>query len=240
MSIATATLEMTVGQMVVERPLRARIFEKLGIDYCCGGKRPLADACDEKGLDLDAVLAQLAEVDAARPTGEQDWASASMTELADHIEQDHHAYLRQELPRLDTLTEKIARVHGPNHPELVKLREVFVAVRAELESHMLKEERILFPLCRELDQPGPFEEFHCGSVQNPIRVMLHEHDFVGNALATFRELTDGYTPPLDACNTYRATLASLAELEADTHLHIHKENNILFPKAIAAEAARRR
>lgn len=229
-------LTVTVGQLVVERPSRARIFEKFGIDYCCGGKIPLVEACQQKDIDVQKVLAALEEESTSPKTRERDWSTASLTELAAHIEATHHAYLRQELPRLDYLTGRVANAHGRRRPELLELREAFLAFKAELDLHMIKEERMLFPMCRELDSATSAPSFHCGSVQNPVAVMIHEHDNAGHSLERFRQLTDGYQAPPDACNTYRAMLASLSELESDMHQHVHKENNILFPRAIALEA----
>jgi regulator of cell morphogenesis and NO signaling len=158
-----------------------------------------------------------------------------MTELADHIEQTHHAYLREELPRLTGLVGKIREVHGERHPKLVEVQRVFLGLRDELMMHMMKEEQVLFPMIRQMEASDNEPSFDCGSVDNPIRVMEHEHDNAGNALARLNELTGGYLPPADACNTYRATLSGLQELELDLHLHIHKENNILFPRASERE-----
>jgi regulator of cell morphogenesis and NO signaling len=229
--------ETTVGQLVSERPARARVFEKFGIDYCCGGKKPLEQACSDKGVDLQKVLDDLRAAEQQGSPDDTDWVKATMTELAEHIQQTHHAYLKQELPRLDAITNKVAAVHGDRHPEMVQVREVFVNLKAEMESHMAKEEMILFPLCRKLDTAKEAFASHCGSVQNPIRVMIAEHEDAGHALEQFRTLTHDYTPPTDACNTFRALLDSLRQLEADMHQHVHKENNILFPRAIEAEAA---
>lgn len=230
--------QAAVGQLVRERPARARVFERFGIDYCCGGRRPLDQACRERQLDLGLVLDALNELDPhAHGADAADWSTAPMGELADHIEATHHAYLRRELPRLAGLLEKVVAAHGDRHPELWDVRMVFAGLKAELENHMLKEERILFPMVRQLERAATLPRFHCGSVGNPIVVMEHEHDAAGAALASLRSLTDGYTPPAGACNTYRALLDGLAELEADLHLHIHKENNILFPRARDAEAA---
>lgn len=224
----------TVGQFVVERPARARVFERLGIDYCCGGKKPLEQACRDKNLDLQNVLAALDQSDTHTvPT--QDWSNATLTALADHIETTHHQYLKRELERLDFFTEKMARKHGPAKPELVALREVFVTLRQDLEQHLAKEEQILFPLCRQMEAAGGLVPSHCGSVGNPIAVMVREHEDAGELLARMREVTHDYAVPEDACNTYRAVYASLQEMEADLHEHIHKENNILFPRAIEVE-----
>lgn len=231
-----SNLETTVGEMVVQRPGRARVFEKLGIDYCCGGKKPLELACRDKGLDTAAVLRQLAEAEQERSAVEQDWAARSLTDLTRHIEQTHHAYLKQELPWLDQISQKVALVHGKKHPEMLRVREIFVNFKAELDSHMMKEEQILFPLCRGFESQQALPN-HCGSVRNPIRVMIAEHDDAGAALEQFRGLTHDYTPPAEACNTYRALLEGLRQLELDMHQHVHKENNILFPRAIQAEAA---
>jgi regulator of cell morphogenesis and NO signaling len=227
----------TVGQYVVERPARARVFENFGIDYCCGGKKPLEQVCLDKKIDLQQVLAALEQADAPNASAE-DWSQASMTELADHIEARHHQPLKRELERLDFFTEKMARKHGTDKPELVAVRELFVALRQDLEQHLAKEEQILFPLCRQLEAAGGPVASHCGSVANPIAVMVREHEGAGELLARLRAVTHDYTVPEDACNTFRAVYASLAELEADLHVHIHKENNILFPRAIEVERGR--
>ncbi len=232
---------ISVGQYVVERPSRARVFERLGIDYCCGGKEPLARACEKKGLNPRMVLEAIERGDAQPSVAEQpDWSRAPLTELADHIESEHHSYMREELPRLSSLIERLVEAHGERHPELLGCREVFDSLRRELEPHMAKEEQILFPMIRELEASATLPKFHCGSLRNPIRAMEREHDGAARALSRLRELTGDYTPPGDACNTYRAAFAGLVELEADLHRHIHKENNILFPRAIAAEESLKR
>ena len=228
----------TVGQMVVERPQRSRVFDRLHIDYCCGGKRTLEEACTKRGLDLKAVIAELeafdaeaeTQPDAVRP------ANLTMTELADDIERTHHAYLREELPRLGNLVKKVSAVHGQAHPWLTGLTSVYAELVAELEPHMLKEEQILFPMIRELDQAATAPSFHCGSVGNPIKMMEMEHQNAGAALDRIREMTTDYEIPEGACNSFRAMLSGLEHLEADLHLHIHKENEILFPKASEMEA----
>jgi regulator of cell morphogenesis and NO signaling len=236
--MSTLTLDKTVGQLVMEHPHRSRIFERLGIDYCCGGKHSLKDACQRLNLDPSAVLRELETADAAGSIEEEtDWSIASISELVDHIITMHHGYLREALPRLAHLVTKVATVHGEAHPELQKLRQVYNAFQSELGQHMEKEERVLFPLCRELETARELPEFHCGSVNRPILRMMVEHQDAGDALAEMRALTSDFTPPPDACNTYRAMLAGLAELERDMHQHVHKENNILFPRASAAEAA---
>ena len=230
--------QTTVGQLVAERPDRSRIFETLKIDYCCGGKKPLAEACLKRGLDIDAVLETLRQADAQADQINADSVdpdTLSLTDLADHIEQTHHAYLRAEFPRLDKMTDKVLQVHGKAEPRLATVRQAYCDLRDELTSHMRKEEEILFPMIRQLEQTeGPIA-FHCGSIANPIHQMEFEHEHAGNALATIRTATDDFQPPQWACNTYRAMIDGLAQLERDLHLHIHKENNVLFPKAIKLE-----
>jgi regulator of cell morphogenesis and NO signaling len=236
--MSTLTIDKTVGQLVTEHPHRSRIFERLGIDYCCGGKRSLKDACERLNLDPSAVLQELESVDTAGSIEEgTDWSIAPISELVDHIVTTHHDYLREALPRLAYLVAKVATVHGELHPELLKLQQVYNAFQSELEQHMEKEEQVLFLICRELETARVLPEFHCGSVNRPIMRMMLEHQDAGDALAEMRALTGDFTPPPDACNTYRAMLAGLAELERDMHQHVHKENNILFPRASAAEAA---
>ncbi len=228
----------TVGEIVANYPASSRFFERLGIDYCCGGKRPLDEACAERNLDAETVLRMLDVNPLEASFGhEKNWSNATLTELCDHIETTHHAYLKNELPRLAEIVEKVASVHGSKNPALKTVARVFEAFREELTQHMAKEEQILFPLCRTLEKSEHVPAMHCGTVQNPIAVMEREHTDAGDALAEMRKLTNGYTAPDWACDTYRVMLHSLAELEADMHRHVHKENSILFPKAVAREAA---
>lgn len=226
----------SVGEWVVESPSRSRIFERLGIDYCCGGKQPLDEACRQKGLDTEQVIDKLVrEGDPAADAGQPDWSQAPLTQLADHIVATHHAFLNTELPRLQAIVDKVANVHGGNHPEMREVREVFNGLKAELQSHMAKEEQVLFPMVRELEQAIGRPSFHCGSIANPIRVMESEHDVAGGALESLRKLTLDYSTPADACNTWRAMADGLRQIEEDLHVHIHKENNILFPRALLLE-----
>jgi regulator of cell morphogenesis and NO signaling len=224
--------ETTIGQLVTERPGRSRVFESLGIDYCCGGKKPFGQACREQGLDPHTV-ARLLDL-SAQPTDDgRDWSRAVLTELTDHIELNHHGYLKRELPRLAALVQKVAAVHGSAHPKLLDVRETFTRFAAELEAHMCKEEQVLFPAIRRIDA-GADPRADRANLTDPIGAMEHEHDDAGRDLARLRELTDSYAPPPGACNTYRAMLAGLEELEHDMHRHVHKENSILFPRALAA------
>jgi len=227
----------TVGSIVAKRPELSRVFEQAGIDYCCGGKIPLAEACRKKGIDADQFLATLDEAGTLNHV-DIDAAAMSLTELADHIEGTHHAYLKSELPRLEAMTQKVASVHGGEDARLQQVHETFLGLAAEMASHMLKEEQILFPMVRQLEARSITPVFHCGSLANPIGQMELEHEHAGAALAKLRELTDGFNPPDWACNTYRAMLDALAHLEGDLHQHVHKENNILFPRAIALETKR--
>jgi len=245
MSITEMTPDTTVGELVRERPARSRIFEQLKLDYCCGGKLPLAEACARRGLDVRQVMDHLADFDRrteAENAAEIDADAMGLTELADHIVRTHHAYLKNELPRLGMMVRKVAAVHGDRHPWMVELSGVFSGFAAELESHMMKEEQILFPLIRQLAGASSGGSGRSGapgapmSVANPIRVMELEHDDAGAALQRMSELSGGYTPPADACNTFRAMLDGLARLQRDMHQHVHKENNVLFPRAIERES----
>lgn len=237
--MSTTLAEMTVGELVRERPARSRVFEKHGIDFCCGGKRQLAEACAKKGVSLDQVAQELTEADAVPEADDTlDFDAMPLDTLANHIVETHHNYLRMELPRLRAMSDKVAKVHGESDARLADLERVVDALADELESHMMKEERILFPVIRALAKSDGAVPMPFGTLANPISVMEHEHDSAGNCLERIHTLTDGHAPPDWACNTYRALLDGLRELELDLHQHIHKENNILFPKALELEAAR--
>src|SRR5262249_51610023 len=151
-------------------------------------------------------------------------------DLCDHIEQTHHRHLKQELPRLEFLTTKVATRHGEKRPALMEVQRVFATLKSEMELHMMKEERVLFPLCRKLDAADELPVMHCGSVGTPIEVMIREHEHAGDAMTKIRSATENYSCPSDACNTYLALFDALEHLERDLHEHVHKENNILFPK----------
>ena len=226
----------TLAEAVDAFPQLAREFERRGLDYCCGGQRTLGDACALIGLDPASTVAELSQ--AGMPAGAAEWTTMTADVLVNHIEATHHRYLWDELPRVNALVDKIVSVHGARHPELVEIASCFSRVRADLEPHMVKEERVLFPMIRELATSAGVPAFHCGSLRNPISVMLSEHDAVGDLLDDLRRLTGNYVPPADGCATYVACFAAMAELEADTHLHIHKENNVLFPMVIRLEAER--
>jgi regulator of cell morphogenesis and NO signaling len=237
--IMNITQETSVGLIVADRLGRAHVLDRFGIDYCCHGSRPLGQACDALTLDVDRVLAEIAESDqrGAEDLDRTDYTAMSAGELADQIVASHHAYLRQELPRLSVLIAKVAAAHSQKHPELVELQQTFAELRLELESHLMKEERVLFPLVKQLEAAREPFSMHCGTVENPIRVMEHEHESAGSALERIRKLTRNYEAPEDACASFKALFSDLSSLEFDLHRHIHKENNILFPKAAALESA---
>jgi regulator of cell morphogenesis and NO signaling len=232
------TSESRVGDLVAAHPALARVFEKLRIDYCCGGKRSLAEVARERGLSAETVAEVISATAATlgETHREIDAAALSQAELIDHIEQKHHAYVRGELPRLVEMADRLATKHGRRDPRLPEIADTVRALADEMASHMQKEEQILFPLVRRIEQ-GARDSFHCGSIANPIRMMEAEHESAGQALARLRELTDNFTPGAEACNTHRALLAGLAEFEQDLHRHVHKENNVLFPRALARAAA---
>lgn len=228
----------TVGEIVAHRPAMSRLFEEAGIDYCCGGKKPLEEACRKKGIDAIAFLATLEAAAAKDKNGEEpvvDAATMSLAELADHIEETHHAYLHSELPRVGALAEKVASVHGEVDPRLVQVKEVFLTFARDLAPHLTKEEEVLFPMVRQRGTGEAHPLIHCGTLAELVRQMESGHDQAGAALARLRELTDDYMPPEWACNTYRALLDALEHLERDMHQHVHKENNVLFPRALEME-----
>ncbi len=234
------SIEETVGELVMNKPALARVFERLDIDYCCGGKTPLEDACRERSLDPQQVLGMLEE-ETRNVDGSSDLvdvADMPLTELADHIETTHHDFLKSEFPRLLAMTEKVASVHGEHDSRLGKVHRVMVVLAAELMDHMMKEEQILFPMIRQLVAGEIGAASHCGTIAAPIEQMEAEHAIAGTALAQLQQLTDDHSPPEWACNTYRAMLDGLQRFEFDLHQHIHKESNVLFPRAIAMEAKR--
>lgn len=227
------TLETPVGQMVIDKPGRAHIFQRFQIDYCCGGALPLGKACKVKNVDPQVVLTEIANQDSRADTNsEPDWTTVTMTELVDNILNQHHSYLRNALPHLGEMAEKVYKVHGENHPELLDILQTFSGICQELDSHMYKEEHILFPAIKRLEQ-GTMPQSATVQMFGPVSVMEAEHAAVGTELEKLRDLTNNYSPPAGACNTYRGLYAGLEELERDLHWHIHKENNILFPRALA-------
>jgi regulator of cell morphogenesis and NO signaling len=226
------TLNQSLAEVVSALPDSTRVLESFGLDYCCGGHRSLGDACSDAGIGSGVVLDALADIE---PGPAPDWASMGPVELVDHIENTHHAYLHSELGRLDALAEKVAGVHGARHREVIEVEAVYGELHADLEPHLMKEERVLFPMIRALVTSSNASSSHNGSVRNPISVMMLEHDRAGELLELLSAMTDRYQAPEDGCASYRALYDGLARLESDTHLHIYKENNLLFPTVIALE-----
>ncbi len=221
------TREMHVSAIVRENPALSRVFEGIGIDYCCAGAVPLEEACRKQGLDTATLLSVL-NARQPGPNGDERVDSLPVRDLVDHIVTIHHAYLRREVPRLEQLTQKVAQGHGDDDPRLPEVAQAFQALAAELMPHQDREENDVFP---HLIEQG--NGTAAADVSERIAALMSEHDLVGGILARIRELTDGYEPPEWACNTTRAMFHGLAELEADIHRHIHKENHILFPRVTA-------
>ena len=238
----TATFETPIRDIVTADFRTAAVFHNHHIDFCCGGAQPLAEACRAVGAEPEAVIAELDRVVADPYSAVPNFALWTPTELIDYIITKHHAYVRETLPTIAAHTDKIARVHGERHPELAEVARLFGAVEEDMTSHMWKEEQILFPFIAALataaehKRPAPAAPF--GSVENPIRMMEMEHETAGGAMARIRELTHDYQEPADACTTYAITLKELEAFERDLHAHVHLENNVLFPRAIALQAAR--
>lgn len=216
----------TLAEIVTRHPSLAAELERRGLDYCCHGMRTLEDAAVEAGMDPHTVVADLTAVTADEPPAE--WSSLGPADLVDHIETVHHAYLRSELPRISALVDKIVAVHGDRHPELGEVRRVYSALRDDLEPHLWREEQLVFPLIRELHR-STARSADTGPLAERIDSLMSEHETVGELLDELRRVTSGYAVPADGCATYAACYRALAELEADTHLHVHKENNIVFP-----------
>jgi len=230
---------MTLAEIVTENIRSAIVFEEYGLDFCCKGKRPLSEACAEKEIDIQKVLDDLNNLSGSN-YGNQNHDDWQLNFMVDYIINNHHQYVRRMIPVISLHSDKVASVHGSNHPETLRIADLFLSVREELEMHMMKEERILFPYIKELHAakennieltPPPF-----GSIQNPIRMMELEHTSAGDALYQIRKLSNNYAHPDDACNTFKALYSELKEFEEDLHRHIHLENNILFPKSIVMES----
>jgi len=227
----------TLAEIVTENIRSAIVFEEFGLDFCCKGKRLLSKACADKNVEVEKVVNSLNELNTNNDSvNVNDW---ELDFLADYIINNHHQYVRRMIPVISLHADKVAAVHGQNHPEMIEISDLFLAVREELEGHMMKEERILFPYIKQLYNakknneqiaPPPF-----GTIQNPITLMEAEHESAGNAMYSIRGLSENFKAPADACNTFKALYSELKEFEEDLHKHIHLENNILFPKSIELE-----
>jgi len=238
--------KMTVRDLVGRYPQTRPVFEKHGIDYCCGGGKSLSEASGERDLKLPALVSDLEEALQASPgeakTTEKEWYAAPLVELVRHIVDVHHGYMKTALPRLRSLVPTVLKAHGAHHGDVLRqVQELFSALDTEISSHLMKEEQVLFPYIVAVEAhvrdgaPRPRAPF--GSARNPIRQMEHEHDSAGEVLAKLREVTRDYALPTDACPTFTAMYEELQRMEADLHQHIHLENNILFPRAIELDAS---
>jgi regulator of cell morphogenesis and NO signaling len=232
--------EKTVREIAVENPSSIRVFESLGIDYCCGGRSSLSDACSRADIDLDRLLDLLAQasLNSNAPVSKE-WSGKPLRDLIAHIVEKHHGFVRTETPRIESLLSKVVAKHGQAHPEVLQIELLFTAISQELSTHMLKEEQILFPYVERMERallnadalPAAF----FGSVKRPIANMMAEHDDAGALLSRIRKLSNGYAPPGGACPTFVALYRGIEEFERDLHHHVHLENNILFPKTVEME-----
>lgn len=230
------TKESIVGQVVAENFKAASIFKLNGIDFCCKGNRSIEKVCSEKGLDVEQMLKDLQNSNLAENSDTIDFRSWDLDLLTDYIEKKHHRYVEKSIPELMAYLARIAQVHGDKHPELLEVEQLFNESAAELTQHMKKEELVLFPYIRKMQNGTKDLNPHFGSVQNPIKMMMMEHETEGGRFEKISALTQGYNPPADACNTYKVAFSLLKEFEEDLHKHIHLENNILFPRAIEMES----
>lgn len=229
------TIEKTIGQMVVEDYRIAQVFKNHSIDFCCKGNRSVQEVAEKKTLNIDELLREIEEIHQLNNDENINFKSWPLDLLADYIEKKHHRYVEERIPVLKQYLDKLCQVHGQRHPELIKITEHFNASASELAMHMKKEELILFPWVRKMikavqqnENPGAP---HFGTVQNPIQMMMQEHENEGERFRKIAALSNDYNPPADACNTYKVAFSLLQEFEEDLHRHIHLENNILFPKA---------
>jgi regulator of cell morphogenesis and NO signaling len=216
------------------------VFEKFGIDYCCGGGKSLCEACTAANIEPNKLVELLQASEQGRNTnGNKDWKSELLSDLIDHIVKSHHAYTREELGRLEPLLAKVCSVHAQRHPELHRIKRIFAGFSQELTMHMMKEQQVLFPYISRMEEAvlerRPIMPPMFGTVRNPVQMMMHEHDDAGQALHEMRELSASYTPPQDACVSFQTLYRVLDEFERDLHQHIHLENNILFPRAVEME-----
>jgi regulator of cell morphogenesis and NO signaling len=230
-----------IGQFVAEDYRTASVFSKYGIDFCCKGNRTIEEVCTKNNIDSNDLLSDLDRVLSANTDQSIDYKSWPLDLLAEYVEKKHHRYVEEKTPVIRQFLDKLCKVHGERHPELFKINELFTASTGELASHMKKEELILFPFIKKMVKAqidrGSILAPQFGTVENPIAMMMEEHENEGERFRQISELTDNYNPPADACNTYKVTFAMLDEFEKDLHLHIHLENNILFPEAVKLEKA---
>ncbi|KAB1069675.1 iron-sulfur cluster repair di-iron protein [Tamlana haliotis] len=239
MEVLNNNAQKEVGQFVAEDFRTAAVFSNYGIDFCCRGNRSVEEVCEKNNIDTNELLDKLEAVISVNNGETIDYKSWPLDLLADYIEKKHHRYVEEKIPVLRQFLAKLCRVHGERHPELLEINDLFTASAGELAAHLKKEELILFPFVKKMVgatiSQGAVEAPHFGTVENPIAMMMEEHDNEGVRFRKIAELTNNYNPPADACNTFRVTYAMLEEFEQDLHKHIHLENNILFPQAIKLE-----
>ena len=234
------TLERTtIGEYVAKDFRTAAVFSKYGIDFCCKGNRTIDEACEKKDVDTNTIMDEINTVLATKNDNSIDFKSWPLDLLADYIEKTHHRYVEEKTNVILPFLAKLCKVHGASHPELFEINQLFIGCAGELAQHMKKEELILFPFIKKMVEANrnnsPINIPGFGSVANPIAMMMEEHENEGERFEKIVELSNNYTPPADACNTYKVTYQMLQEFEADLHAHIHLENNILFPSAIVLQ-----
>lgn len=235
------TTNTRVKEIAVASPNAKKVLEAAGVDYCCGGEKPLGDACLNAGVSAEEILKRLKENSKQAGPEDVNWSTAALCELTQHIVGRHHRYVREAIPRVSALLGKVKSKHGQNHPEIAGIEGLFLDLGQEMYMHMQKEEQILFPYIEALERATaekrkPEPPFF-GSARNPIHMMMQEHDSAGELLREMRKLSSGYQAPKEACESYRELYRSLDEFEADMHTHVHLENNILFPRTVALEEA---
>lgn len=239
MEILNKDSEKQIGQFVADDFRTAAVFNNYGIDFCCKGDRTVEEVCNKKGIEVNRLLDEIHAVLNSKTDQSIDYKSWPLDLLVDYIEKKHHRYVEEKIPVLHQFLNKLCAVHGERHPELFKINELFSASAGELTSHMKKEELILFPFVKRMvnakSENGVVQSPQFGTVENPIAMMMQEHDNEGERFRQIAKLTNNYNPPADGCNTYQVTFAMLQEFEQDLHLHIHLENNILFPGAVKLE-----
>lgn len=229
------TNETIIGSLVAQNYRTAAVFKSHQIDFCCKGNRSIEEVCDAQHIDVDFLIHKLNKVEISSELNPTDFQSLSIDLLADYIEDKHHRYVEKTIPELNSYLQKIARVHGERHPELNEIKQLFTTSSSELLSHMIKEEVVLFPYIRQIAQGTNSTSSQFKSLKNPIQMMMDEHSAEGDRFQKIADLSQNYTTPPDACSTFSVAFAMLNDFENDLHLHMHLENNILFPKAIETE-----
>jgi regulator of cell morphogenesis and NO signaling len=233
--------ETKMKDIALSNPAARQVLEDAELDYCCGGGKSLHEACLQANVSPEQILKRLLEN--AKDTGTKDlnWMAVPLCELTRHIREKHHGYVREAIPRTRTLSDNVITRHGANHPELAKVGKLFAEVGHEMIMHMQKEEQILFPyidaLERAVNAHGSLEPPFFQTVRNPIHAMMQEHDAAGDLVRQIRVVSSEYTPPEDACTSFKALYEALKEFERDLHQHVHLENNVLFPRAVELEAS---